>query len=185
MRGPSSVVFGAIGQNHLRLQHPMHQLQDSTIWNPLSQSVQQALMVHAVEELRQVDIDRDAESLGQVLLRLVDGGLSTSAWTKTMTARVKCRLEDGLQHLENRLLHPAVDDIRDTQPPLPTAGFGNPNPADVSGSVGPRQQFTSQVRQKPGRCRHDFIDAASVHARRPLVPGDVQQRLCQVWRRRC
>src|SRR5262245_47071779 len=114
----------------------MHQPQDSPIRNPLSQSVQQSLMVHTVEELRQFDVDRDAETFGQVLLRFVDGGLRTSARTETMTARMKRRLENGLQHLENRLLHPAIDDVRDTQPPLPTPGFGYPNPADVSGSVG-------------------------------------------------
>src|ERR1700682_4186332 len=109
----------------------MHQLQNSPIRNPLSQTVQQALMVHTVEELRQVDIDRDAEPFGQILLRLVDGGLRTSARTEAVTARMKRRLEDGLQHLENRLLHPAIDDVRDTQPPLPTPRFGYPNPANV------------------------------------------------------
>lgn len=128
----------AVRHDHLRLEHPMYQLQETPILHPLSQTAQQALMMDTVEELRQVDVDRNRASFVQVLRCLGDGRLCTTTWSEAMAAVMKHRLKDRLQHLEHGLLNPAIDDVGNPESPLPASGLGDPYPANVTRLVSSR-----------------------------------------------
>ena len=97
-----------------------------------------------------------------------------------MTAVVKRRFEDGLQDLEHRLLDDAIDDVRDTETPLPTSGLGDPHPANVARLVLSREQRTAQFGKEIGRCVHDLTRALSVHTWSALVARYVEQRASQI-----
>ena len=79
---------------------------------------------------------------------LCDRGLRPASTAKTVAAVVKGRLENRFQHLQNRLLHPPVYHLGNTKSPFAAAGFGYPNPPDVTGTVTPLQQLAAQSRQQ-------------------------------------
>jgi hypothetical protein len=89
----------------------VNQLQYTSIVDELSQTAEQALMVHAVEEFRKIDINRDCVSFCEIPFGFGNGGLRPATAAKTMTAVVERRFKDRLQNLERRLLNDAVDDI--------------------------------------------------------------------------
>jgi hypothetical protein len=92
--------------------------------------------------------------------------------TKSMAAVVETRLKDWLQHLVHRLLNQAVDDIRDAEAALASAGFGDPNPPNISRAILPRQQRMSQPGQQPMALAYDLHHAASINAMCALVARD-------------
>lgn len=78
----------------------MHQFQDASVFNLLSHSVQQTLMMNPIEESGQVDIDRPDVSVFQVPLCLSNGGRRTPVGTKAVAAVMKRWFEQRLQDLE-------------------------------------------------------------------------------------
>lgn len=129
----------SIWQYHVRLEHPVYELQDTSIRDMLCQTAEQPLMVDTIEELREIDIDRDCISCSQILLCLGDGGGSSSTRPKAVTAVMKRWFKDGPQHLERRLLNDSIHNVRNTEPPLPASGLGDPYPADVARLVTSRK----------------------------------------------
>ncbi len=126
---------GAVGQDHLGLEQAVNQLKDTAVRRPLSQPVQQTLMVNTVEELRQVEVDERGVAFFDERFGLGHSGMSTPFWTEAMAAGMKVRFKQRCQYLSNRLLNPTVYHIGNTQSPLTASGLGDTNPTDVAGTI--------------------------------------------------
>ena len=83
----------------------MDQLQHATIWDSLPHAGQQPLMIHAVEEFRQVDIDGDRVSVVEVCRCLGNRGVGSPVSAEPMAAVVKVWFEDRFKLKQNRLLN--------------------------------------------------------------------------------
>jgi hypothetical protein len=123
----------------------VNQLQHATVADVLGHSSAQSLMLDAIEELRQVDIDCDAVAFVEIAGCLSDGGLGSPISAEPVTAVMKGRLEERFKLKQDRLLNDAIDDIGNAQTTLTSARFGNPNPTNVTWHVRSRNQSLANL----------------------------------------
>src|SRR5690606_7655446 len=111
-----------------------------------------------------------------------------STWTKPVARVMKSRLVNGLKYPTHRLLHNAIDHIRDPQRTLSTAAFRDPNPANVTRPELSRQQFIAQFSTNVGPVLSHLLNALSIWSRGALVSCHCLKRdvqLCAHLSHRC
>lgn len=86
----------------------MNQLQHATILDTLGHSSEKPLMVDAIKELRQVDIDCNAVSFIEVAFSFGNGGLGSAITAEPMTAIMKGWFKDRFELEQNRLLNDRI-----------------------------------------------------------------------------
>jgi hypothetical protein len=174
----------AVRHHDRRLQHQAHQSDHPAVRHPLTDTVEQALVMDSIEELGQIEIHDRPVAGFEVLLCLGDGRHRTAPRPEPVTAGVEGRLEHRLQHLEHGLLHDPVDHVGDAEAPLPASGLRDEHPTDITGPVAPLQQRTTQPREKRRRLRLRLLDRLSVETRCALVAHHVDERQSQIGLRR-
>ena len=108
-----------------------------------------------------------------------DRRVATPAGSEPVTRSMERRLPARLEHLPDRLTDHPVDHVRDSQPALPAASFGNHRPANHARSIPPRQQVGGQLRALD---RPLLADRLPVWAGCSLVRDHFQQRCRQPLR---
>lgn len=87
-------------------------------------------MIHAIEELRQIDIDDPAIAFVYMCLHGEDRLMGTAARSEAVARIRECRLEHWTQDLMQRLLNQAILYSRGTEQAFPALRFGNADPAN-------------------------------------------------------
>ena len=126
-------------------------------------------MVDAVEELLQVYVHHPAPAGGHIRLGLRHRLQRAATRTEPEAVPRKLRLEDGLQHLVQRLLDQAIQDRRDAQLTHPSAGLGDLHPPHRQRLVIACQQRLLDTRPMNAQVLAQGFHGHAVHARRPLV----------------
>src|ERR1019366_4574139 len=98
-------------------------------------------MMNSVKKFGQVKIDHRLITSRKISFCFGNGGVGAAVWPEPVTAGMKGRVEDRFQYLEDRLLNRPINNIRNTQSPLPTSGLRQPHPANVARLVAFRQQL--------------------------------------------
>jgi len=168
--------YCAVRHDHRRREHSVHELQEFPVLDALTQSSQEALVVHPVEELREVDRNDPGSSVAQVLFCFLDGGEGALATAKPVAALVEVLVEDRVEDLECCLLNDAVDDVRDAEPSLASPRFWDPNSPDVSGAITSFEQGVPQAWDESMTLGDGLCNALAVDSACSLVSRDVQQR---------
>ena len=142
----------AVRHHHGGFQHPAHEVEDTSVGDPLAHPIQQALMMDPVEKFRQVQIHHRPIARFQIPGRFGDRRVGTTVGAEPVTAGMESGFVDRLQNLKHGLLNHPSRHIRNAKPALPTAGLGYPNPPDVARSEAFRQQITAQRGERRGAC---------------------------------
>jgi site-specific DNA recombinase len=85
-------------------------------------------VVDPVKELFQVHVHHDDPSLRDVFPCLSQGAVRPTPRSEAVAGVREGRVQQGVQHLQDRLLYEAVDDRRDAQLTHPATGFGDLHP---------------------------------------------------------
>lgn len=106
-------------------------------------------MSQFVEARRDISLEYPVIISGPESMNLSDRVLSPVSRTETVTDRCEIRLEDRLQHQQQRRLNRAVHRRGDTEAPeLAASGFGNQSLPHRKWRKCPCLQFGSNVAQK-------------------------------------
>ena len=84
--GPGALAPRPLTEPDLWVTHPADQLQDPRIRDLMTQPAQEPLVMDAVEELREVDIDHDPVPVANILLRLGDRCVCPAFGTESVAA---------------------------------------------------------------------------------------------------
>ena len=170
----------AVRHHHGGLQHPAHEVEDASVGDPLAHTIQQALMMNTVKELRQVQVNHRPIARFQISGRFGNRRVGTTVRTETVTAGVEGWFVNRLQDLEHGLLNHPCHHVRNAKPTLAAAGLGNPNPPDVARTEAFRQQITAQRSQQARSLRFRLLDRLAIDPWCTLVAYYVQQRPCEI-----
>jgi hypothetical protein len=168
-----------------RLEPAPHQGQHARIAHLPGEAIHQALMVDAVEELRQVNVHHRLTSGLQMRLGFGDrrGGAAVAA--KTVAARMEGRLEDRLQNLDHGLLRHPVHHVGNAEVPPPAAGFGDGDPTDRTEPVAFPQQRLAKASDEGGAFFSTASTVCPSTPGAPLLRTTCQQRPRQIGEGRC
>ena len=101
----------SVGHHHLGFQHPVDEREEPPVCDLRLQPRHQTLMVDAVEEFLEVEIDHPLVPVLQVLLCLGDRRVTAASRSKAMARCVESRLVVRAEHVVHGLLDPPVHDI--------------------------------------------------------------------------
>lgn len=119
-----------------RFEEATHDAQQTLVGDTSGQSRHQDVMVDPVKELFQVHIHHDDTAFRHVFPGLEQGVVRPTLRSEAVAGIREGRVQQGFQHLEDRLLHEAVDDRRDAQLSHPDARLGRFAPrAPVAGDT--------------------------------------------------
>ena len=96
-----------------------------------------------------------------------------------VAARVERRFVHRLEDHAHRLLHHAIDHIRDPQAPLAAAALRDPHASDVADPVAPVEQRAFEHRQRAVEVPRHLVDRLPIRARSALVRRHVRKRLAK------
>src|SRR5690606_33226815 len=160
--------------------HPSDEHKQALVGHSPGKGAHQSLMVYRPEVVLQIDINDPIVPFFQILRCRLDGRVTASTWTKPVARVMKSRLVNGLKYPTHRLLHNAIDHIRDPQRTLSTAAFRDPNPANVTRPELSRQQFIAQFSTNVGPVLSHLLNALSIWSRGTLVSCHCLKRHVQL-----
>src|SRR5439155_2984198 len=119
----------------------------------------QALMVDAVEEFLEVEIDDPFVPVFQIRLRLGDGRVTAASRSEAMARWVKGRFPVRAEYAVHGLLDPPVDHIGNAKATLAAPCLRNPHPANHPRAIGSVEQSRTKRRQEVTEVLAHFVDA--------------------------
>jgi hypothetical protein len=120
------------------LQIAPQQPQHSLVIDPSGDPRHQRVVLDAIKERLQIDIDNPRRVILHELACPQDGLMGRAPGPKPEAVIAEMRLKDGLEHLQHGLLDQPVQHRRHPQRPLPTPGFGDHHPAHRPRLIGAR-----------------------------------------------
>jgi hypothetical protein len=153
-----------------------HQPDYSRIARALAQPVYQDVMVDPVEELRQVHVHHHALARLHVGPRGLDRVVCPPSGSEPVAVFAEGGVDQGLQHLQQRLLDQPIQHRRDAQLALAPVRFGNHHPSHRLGPVRARQQRLAGLRPTRAQQLGRVLDVEPVHSSRALVGLDTLPR---------
>ena len=134
----------SVRHHHLGCQHPLDEHEETPVPDLRLQPRRQPLMVNAVEELFEIEIDDPFVPVFQIRRGLGDGRVTTAPWAEAMARWMKGRFPVRAEYAEHRLLNPPIDHIGNTKAALAASGLRNPDPANHARAIGSVEQVTTK-----------------------------------------
>jgi site-specific DNA recombinase len=159
-----------------RLQVAPDQPQHPLVRDPLGQPVHQDVVVDAVEELLQIHVHHHPMASLHVPLRRQHRLMRISPRPKTVAMCAEARVDEWLQHLQQRLLDQSVHHSRYPQLAHPTTRFRDVHPAHRIGPVAAFEHPSANVRPRALQILGRVLHRASVDAGTALVGFDALPR---------
>lgn len=125
MRRPQLAGLNAVTDQNARPQIAPDEGQQSLVAHLSGHAGHQDVVIDVVEELRQVEIDRDAIAGLEVGLHLLECAVGGTSGSKPVARCRKFRIEDRRHDLSDGLLHDPIHDGRDAQRAFAAAGLGD------------------------------------------------------------
>jgi site-specific DNA recombinase len=145
------------------------QPQRASVRDPPRQSLHQHVVVHPVEELRQVHVGYPASARLEVALRRPHRLVRAAPRSEAVAGFGERRVEVGLQHLKQALLDEPVEHRRDAESSRPPAGLGDLLPLHRLRLVAPREQLLTDRFPVRDQIRRQVVHGHPVHAGTALV----------------
>jgi len=170
-----SSAFGrydyTVWQHHFRSEHLTNEHEHATIRDALLKSRHQPIVIDLIEKLREVDVNDPFETCSQVVLSLLDSGVTASAWPKSMAPIVEGLFVVRTEHLVHRLLYDAINHVWNAESALPAIRLGNPDAPDISDAIASVQQASMQPRQALVQVLANLFDRLPIRTWRTSICG--------------
>jgi hypothetical protein len=168
------------------LQHPGVQerageRQHTCIRYTLSQTAHQEVMIHSVEKLFDVEVHDPPITARKMSLRGGDRLMCRPPRPKPVAVVGECRVEDGLQHLQHRLLDKSVERGGHAEFAHATIWLGYLDASDRRRCIQTSQQLVPMLWPVRPQVVRELLDGHPVDARASLVCLDTTQRFLQVF----
>jgi len=183
LRGPLHCLLPDPIDHHPGLQIVPDQPQDLAVIHLARHPRHQHIELNPVKEPVQVDVCDPYQAVGDASPRGPHRLMGGPAGTEPERRPRETRIEDGREHLRDRLADQPVQAGGHPQQPLAAPGFGDHHPADR------RRLARARVQVLPDGCpvlpqpRDKLFRGHAVHTRRAAVGPDTPQRLAQILRR--
>ena len=138
-------AFRAVREAYPCLEDPSYQPQYASIRDLFIDGREKYLVVHVVEEALDVRVDDPRIACVHRCIHHVSGRLAAESRSEPMASRTELLLEDGLQHLEQRLLHDPISYGWDTQRSLTSAALWDEDALHRLGAVSLGLQVLGQL----------------------------------------
>src|SRR3990170_3801510 len=181
LRGSLFPGLGDSFDHHPGGKIPPDQSKETLVSDSSGHPRHQHVVVHTVEELLQIHIHHEAIAGFHVGSGRHDRVVAPSPRTEAVTAFAEVGIEDGGQHLQDRLLNQPVQNRRDAQQacPLPFR-LRDLYPSDRLGNVRLAEQLLPDARPALLQVRRQGFDRHSVDSRRSPVGPDALEGFHQV-----
>ena len=161
-----------------------HQPQHRRVRYPPAQPLHQDVVVHAIKELLQVHIHHHPAARLHVAAGLSHRVVRAPARAKAMAVVAEGRIDDRLQHLQQRLLDQPIQHRRDAQLALAPVRLGDHHPSHRLGPVSALQQHLAHFGPVGRQPEAGLLDVEPIHPGRALVglhalPRPLQVLSCQ------
>jgi site-specific DNA recombinase len=170
----------SVGHHHSGFQHPLDEHDEPPVFDLRLQPRHQSLMVDAVEEFLEVEIDHPVAPVFQIRLRLGDGRVTAPPRSEAMARWVEGRLPVRAEHTVHGLLDPPVDHIGNAQAAFAASCLRNPHPANHPRAIGSVKQGTTKHRKELAQVLSHLVDALSIRTGSPAVLCHFPKRPYQV-----
>ena len=155
---------------------PQHLLVPNHFRDPLHQNV----MVDVVEELRDINIHHPVLARADVSLRRSYGVVRAAPRTKTVARLAEPRIENRLQHLQQRLLYHPIHHRRYAERTRPPVRLRDVHPPYGARRPSPGHEFRPHLRAVAPPMNFEFVDGHPIDPSRATVAFDRCPRPRQV-----
>src|ERR1700746_545813 len=137
-------------------------------------------MIDPVEKFFEIKVNHNAVARGNVSLCLGHRLMGGASRSEAVTVLGKRRVPPLLEHLQQGLLDPAVDDARHAELSDPAVRLGYFDPPDRLRLVGSREQLRPNAWPVLTQVVPGVFDGHPIHARTALVPSNVFPRSYEI-----
>jgi hypothetical protein len=160
-----------------------YQPDDPGVVDAFLQAVDEDVVVDAIKEFLQIDIDYDLPASLDVALCRQYRVVGPPSGAEAVAVFAECRVKHRLQHLQQGLLDQPIRDRRDAKLALAAVRFRDRYPSYRTRPVRPPQQVFAYRRPRSDEVTCGLVNIQTIHARRPFVGFDSLPRLPQVLSR--